>query len=666
MEVTRELGTYADGYWLMYLLTALAAILFAKGLRHRHRLWRLGKGERVEPSDRGWPRMLRVAAELLLHRRLLKRPLAGGAHLALAAGMLVFTLGTVSVMLQEHFGLPTFRGGYYLGLSLFLDLFALLGLMAIGVLYFRPRALPMPQRTLADRALLPLAAAVLASGLLLEGLRMAMTPDPWGLWSPVGLAIAGAVTGIGIAVPEGLHRGVWWLHLVLSLGLIASVPYTRLIHMMAAPVSLYHKRPRSSSVLEPLDFVDPAVSRFGVGRIEDWHWKHLLETDACMQCGRCHDACPAASVEAPLSPLAFGNGMKTQMIACAEDPGREEAGALLRSVGGAQALWSCTTCGACDAACPVGVEQVSRLVDVRRHEVLMEARFPASLQRVFKGLETQGNPWNLERRMRSEAAAELNIPLLSEAPDAEVLLWMGCSGAYDPKSRQVLGRLAEVLRSAGVRFATLGEQERCCGDSARRLGNEYLFQSLARENIEALNRGRLRTVVTLCPHCANVLGGEYPQFAGNFDVRHHTRYLAGLLRQNRIEIEGAEGKATFHDPCYLGRHGGVVEEPRELLRAGRGQAVTELRRSGAEAFCCGAGGGLMWMDEGGGEIARERAREIADSGADILCTACPFCRTMLSDALKETNPSIRVIDVVEMVKGGSQERQPSSREPSAQ
>jgi Fe-S oxidoreductase len=671
MEVSRDLGTYADGYWLMYLLTAAAAVLFVKGIRNRRRLWSLGEGHWGEHPERRGSRLLRVASELLEHRRLLRKPTIGLAHLALLFGVLLFTAGTISVMLQEYFGLPTFRGGWYLGLSLVLDLFALLGLIAIAVLYARPRAFAAEGQSLLNGAVLPLAAAVLASGLMLEGVRMAISADPWGAWSPVGFAIASAITATGIALPDLLHQGMWWIHLLLALGLIASIPHTRLIHILAAPVSLYWSRPRSASVLEPLDFVDPEVTRFGVGRIEDYHWKHLLESDACMQCGRCHDSCPASTAGRPLSPLDFGNGLKLQLsirkAASRQSAGHEDEGALLRSVGGEEALWSCTTCGACDASCPVGVEQVSRLVDIRRYEVLMEARFPSSLQQTFRGLETQGNPWGLERRQRAEAAMDLEIPLLADEPEAEYILWMGCSGAYDPKSRSVLRSLSELLRRAEIRFATLGEEERCCGDAARRLGNEYLFQSLARENIESLNRGRKRTILTVCPHCSNTLGNEYPQFAGNYEVLHHTQLLARLMEEGGLRLEG-EGKGgkkvVFHDPCYLGRHGGVFKEPRKILSAARGDDFAELKRSGVNAFCCGAGGGRMWMEEGEqGSIAKERAAEIAESGAAIVCTACPFCRTMLSDALSAMNSSIEVVDVVEMVKSRSQEPGARSQNP---
>lgn len=663
MEVSRELGVYADGYWLMYLLTILAVALLLKGFRQRGRLWNLGEGHPREIAQSRARRLSRVAAELLEHRRLLRKRSIGLAHLALLFGVLFFTVGTVSVMLQEYFGLPTFRGGYYLALSLVLDLFAFFGLIAIGALHARRKPFQVAKQGSLDRAVLPLAAAVLGSGLLLEGLRMAITPDPWGAWSPVGLAIASGLAATKIPLPDSLHQGMWWLHLILSLGLITSVPYTRLIHLVAAPLSLYWSRPRSASVLEPLDFVDPQVTRFGVGRIEDYNWKHLLETDACMQCGRCEEACPASTAGRPLSPLAFGNGIRAELAAregaAAGDSFEEEDDALLRSVGGEEALWSCTTCGACDAACPVGVEQVSRLIDVRRYEVLMKARFPATLQQAFRGLEMQGNPWGLERRLRTEAARALEIPLFEETPDAEYLLWMGCSGAYDPKERQILEALVDLLRRAGVKFATLGSEERCCGDSARRLGNEYLFQALVRENIKALSRGGLRTILTICPHCSNTLGGEYPQFGGDFEVLHHTQLLARLVEEKRVRIEGEgereEEKVTYHDPCYLGRHGGVFKEPRNLLNVAGEERVFDLERSGSDAFCCGAGGGRMWMEEGEASIARERALEIAASGADIVCTACPFCRTMLSDALSGIDSSIKVMDVAEMVKSRIQE-----------
>lgn len=638
MEASRELGIYADMYWIMYLLCAVTAILFLRGVVGRSRRWRLGEGASPVSAPRG-ERLLRVVYELFEHRRLLRKTGAGSAHLCIVFGVVLFLTATVSVMLQEHFGLRTFSGGYYLGLSLLLDLFSVLALGGIAFFLLRRRSGGSPA---ALKPVLFLAALVVASGLLLEGVRMAHRPDPWGEWAPAGQAVAAAVAAFPSGFPPSAHQSLWWIHLLLSLSLIAVIPYTPLFHLLVAPANLFLSRPKAGAEPVPLSF--DSEGPFGVGKIGDWNWRELLAADACTECGRCQDACPAWTAGRPLSPLAAGTGLKRHMERKYRD---EEGGTLLDDLGGEEALWSCTTCGACDGVCPAGISHVSRAVDLRRHEVLMESRFPPALQRVFRGLEGQGNPWGMERRLRQEAGAELELPLLSAEPGAEFVLWIGCAGTYDPKTRDVLRRLSALLREEGIPVARL-DAETCCGDPARRLGNEYLFQSLVTENLESLQRCEGRTLVTVCPHCTNTLSREYAPFGVKLRVVHHAQLLSELAGEGRLRLGGDARrgeKAVFHDPCYLARHNGIVAPPRRLSP---GENVSELPRSGRETFCCGGGGGGMWMENGPeGGISRERAREIVDSGAQAVYTACPFCRTMLTDALGGLGSPIAVRDISE-------------------
>jgi Fe-S oxidoreductase len=655
MEITRTLGTYSQMYWLLYLLTTIAVLVFVIGVKRQVRRWRLGQGKLKDRLDHPLSRILAVVVDILSQRRFRRAQHPWHFHAFIVWGFSLFFLATLCVMLQEHFGLPTFSGGWYLGLKLGLDLFALLVLAGVTMTVWRrwgtqPLELSRPVGSalpLILIALLPL------TGLLLEGVRLARDEDRLALWSPVGYGVASFFSGLEPQSYSALHQGLWWGHLSIALVFIAVIPLTRLFHLASGTAALFFVDRQAAAALIPLDFSNEDATSYGVGKINEFHWKRLLDADACTGCGRCQTQCPAWLTEKPLSPKELGEALSAQL---SQIKGNNSSN--LPTIAGTavadEALWACTTCRACEVQCPMAIEHVPRVVDLRRYLVLTESRFPAELQTAFRGVETTGNLWSLPRQSRGDWAQGLDIPLLADAPDAEVLFWPGCAAAYDHRARRTAQAQALLFRQAGINFAILGAQESCCGDAARRTGNEYLFQSLAAKNIAALAPYRVKTIVTGCPHCFNTLQNEYPAFVGQWEVLHHTTFLQRLVSEGRLPILVAPRTAAvvYHDSCYLARYHGMTAEPRFLLTKALGQDPVEAPRCGQETFCCGGGGGRFWLEERTGVTMRsERFRELKECGSQIIATACPICLTMLADGLKEAGEEgqMRIHDVAEIL-----------------
>ena len=665
MEATRHLGTYSHHYWLMYLLSAAALGLFAKGVWDRYRVWRLGTGSPGERLDNPGQRIALLVRNFLGQGSVLKKPFPGIFHALFFWGFAIFLLGTTSLLLKEDFGLPTFQGGWYLGLTLAMDLFAVLALIGVGVVAWRRWVLRPPElgRARQDGLILGLIAAILATGLFLEGVRMAAETDPWSAWAPVGALIASSFSGLSSETLPGLHQGVWWIHLLLALGLIAAIPHTKLFHLIAAPAGQFFGDPKAALALPPIDFEDESLEQYGVSQIEEFSWKQLLDTDACVQCGRCQAQCPAHATEKPLSPREISLSLKTHLA--------QRAPLLLKKEGDAEtlpeaaapeltgdvipddALWSCTTCRSCETQCPAGVEHVPRLVEMRRNLVLMEARFPSEAQTAFRGLENNYNPWGLAWASRGEWVDNLDVHLLADNPQAEYLFWPGCSGSFDARSKKIARSLVELFERAEVSFAILGTEEKCCGDTARRLGNEFLYHMLAQQNVDTLNGYGVKKIVTSCPHCMNTLKNEYPQLGGHFEVVHHSELLAELLQDGRLSpAQPIEGVVTYHDSCYLGRYNGLYSPQRAILTAIPGLELREMERAGEEGFCCGAGGGRMFLEEHHGRrINLERTAQAVAIDPTVIATGCPFCLTMLGDGTKslELEEKIRTCDLSEIL-----------------
>ena len=498
--------------------------------------------------------------------------------------------------------------------------------------------------------------------LLGESFAVAKHGGDWGQPFAHTLSLAWAGWSEG-ALTLGQHAG-WWGALGLILLFIPYFPYTKHFHLVMSGVNFATKPKRTSlGTLEPINFEDESIQEFGVAKIEELPWTHLVDAYACIMCNRCQDVCPAYTTGKELSPSALEVNKRYYLNENLEElaAGKSSEFNLLDFAISESAVWACTACGACVDICPVGNEPMFDILYLRRRQVLMEDQYPSELKTAFRGMERNGNPWNQSARDRMKWAAGLDVPTIDENPEPDVLWWVGCAPAYDPRAQQVAQAFAKVLKAAGVNYAVLGEAETCTGDSARRAGNEYLFYEMAKANIETLNpvmkAGKPKRIVTTCPHCLHTLGKEYPQYGGHYEVIHHTQLLSELTAARKISVTKARGeidRITFHDPCYLGRHNDIVDAPRQALGS-TDAFIVEMPRHGKQSSCCGAGGAQMWKEEehGSGPNAEpvnvNRFREAEKTPAKTLAVGCPFCLTMLSDAAKQGKKGMQVKDVAETI-----------------
>jgi len=675
MEITRPAYWNVAGKEVMYLVLAVQVAVFAYGVHRHYRRWR--RAVRLARFDVIARRLRQVAAQVLAQRRLLRERGAGFAHLGLSWGFALLFVGTVVAAIDADLGLPVMRGSFYLWFqSLGLDLAGLAAIGGLLVLLWRRYVLRASRlRQPADRArplvdaLVPISLlAILVTGFVLEGARIAATADPWGRWSPVGFALARALEGMAVAEASlrGLHAGLWWLHLVLGCGVVAAIPYTKLAHVLTAPLDVFFApvagRP-GDLALPPIDFEN--VAAIGLSAPAGLDWKQALDLETCTECGRCQAVCPAFAAGQPLSPKALvidlrdhARGLPPRRpVNLPDGVERPLASASLPPMIGAvspEALWSCVTCGACVEACPVGVEHVRTIVEMRRFLVMEAADYPQRLRGAMANLEARGSPFQGVGGSRVAWARGLEVPRMADRGEAEVLYWVGCASAFDERGQKVARAIATLLRRAGVDFAILGEEESCTGDAARRIGDELLFTTCAGRVIETLAKYRFGSIVTGCAHCFHSLKNEYPALGGNYRVVHHPDLLRDLVRAGRLEVATpVDGRVAFHDPCYLGRYNGGYRAPRELLRAIPGLRTVELERNREASFCCGAGGGQNFTQEvAGGRISHRRADQVLASGARTVATACPFCAPMLQDglAVRGGHGGPQVLDIAEIVE----------------
>jgi len=475
---------------------------------------------------------------------------------------------------------------------------------------------------------------------------------------PFGNALSQLWIGMSpSAQAVGAHIG-WWVAIGLILAFIPYFPYTKHFHLIMAALNFFTKPERTSlGTLDPEDFEDETIEEFGVAKLEDLPWTHLVDAYSCIMCNRCQDVCPAYTTGKELSPSALEVNKRYYINQHLDElaAGEESEFKLLDITMTESALWACTACGACVDICPVGNEPMFDIMYMRRNEVLMEDNFPKELKLAYRGMERNGNPWNMSSSERMVWAEGLDVPVptVDENPDFDVLWWVGCAPSYDPRAQDTAKAFAKVLNAAGVNFAVLGEMESCTGDSARRSGNEYLFFEMASANIETLDEVAPKRIVTTCPHCLQTLGKEYEQYGGHYEVIHHTQLLTELTAEKKISVAagGKDDIVTFHDPCYLGRHNGIYDAPRDTLDFVVSETV-EMENSRNLSFCCGAGGAQMWKEEEHGTQAvnMKRYEEAVETGASCIAVGCPFCLTMLTDASKEAGEDgLEVKDIAELV-----------------
>jgi Fe-S oxidoreductase len=449
----------------------------------------------------------------------------------------------------------------------------------------------------------------------------------------------------------------YWIHVLTILGFLVYIPGSKHLHLLAAVPNVFLKplgRPKS---MLKTDIEDEEAESFGLGKVSELTWKNVLDLYACTECGRCEEQCPADATGKPLSPKRVIHDSKVDLFDQSKAILAKDYDSVLplvreESPVSGDVLWSCTTCRACEDICPVNIQHLDIILEARKYQVLMESDFPPEMQETFTNLENQSNPWGFGSDTRAHWAKGLDVPLMTDNPEADILYYVGCAGSFDDRGKKIAQALARVLKKAGVNFAILGEEERCNGDVARRAGNEYLAQMMIAENVEILNQYQPQKIMAACPHCFNTLKNEYPQFGARYDVVHHTEFLLELFRQGRLKSNGTTiENLTFHDSCYLGRWNGIVNAPRQLLQmVNGGWPLIEMERNRTEGFCCGAGGARMFMEETiGKRINHERAEEVIATGATAVAAACPFCITMLRDGINDINGKTDVKDIAEII-----------------
>jgi len=658
------------GKIILVLCIGVSVGLFLKAIVFRWRLLRLGKSEpRFDHIGR---RLLNFFLNVFFQKSVIERPLPGLMHALVFWGFLVFLLATINHVgegLSEGFSIffGARIGTYYWGL---VDIFALLVLVGILALAFRryvlrPDCLTLPSTE--SGVIIALITILMITYLLGEAFRMAIQTTETDQFRFAGAWIARRLARAALS-DSALNVGFmacWWIHILAILFFLVYIPNSKHMHLLACPFNEFFLSLKPKGELATLDLEDETAESFGVAKINEFTWKDLLDLYSCIECGRCQDNCPAHLTDKPLSPKEVIVDLKHHLLeigprllqkrgeASADTQQTEEAVPTLPgNVISNDTLWACTTCRACVEHCPICIEQMPKIVDMRRYLVLMESSFPTEAVTVFKNMETNSNPWGIGWAERANWAKELGVKKIGDNPDAEILFWVGCSGAFDERNKKVSTAMVKIMNAAGMNFAILGEEEKCCGDSARRLGNEYLFQMLAQENVETLNKYKVKRIVAMCPHGFNTLKNEYPKFGGNYEVVHHTQLIMDLLRQGRIKLKnGPPGNVVYHDSCYLGRYNDIYDEPRDALKTA-GLTITPLQRQYRTSLCCGAGGGRMWLEETiGTRINEMRTKEIADTEVDLIATACPFCLTMMEDGLKELNKaeSVRTRDLAEII-----------------
>ncbi|UCG11427.1 MAG: (Fe-S)-binding protein [Deltaproteobacteria bacterium] len=666
---------------VIFLIVFVAAnVFFLLTIHKLYKIVRLGKPE--DRFDRAWERIKGLATFVFGQRRVIDEP-AGWGHLLIFWGFIIITIGSI-----ETFGAGIYHGFAYWkflgkgltgGLYLLQDLLCAAVVVALFVALYRRFVLKPQRLSYEDQRAANLDAGIIIGLILvlivlLFGARaveyLLAQGEPGGYFPKaafVSVALSGLFAGYSEQVLHGWYSFFWWAHTLVILGFLIYIPFSKHLHLLGAIPNIFFRRSSPIGELTKMDLEDETVETYGVSTIQEFTWKQLLDLYACTECGRCSDNCPADLTGKPLSPKLTihhlkehvqkkGNMLLSQREAAAEtsNPEGEAAKALIGDVCVEDEIWSCTTCGNCMEHCPVFIEHIDKYVDMRRYLVLMESKFPGEIQTVLRNWETNSNPWGLGFASRGDWAKDLRVKTLAEAGEVEYLYYVGCSSSFDERGKKIASAMVKLLNQSGVDFGILGTEERCCGETARRIGNEYLFQTMATELIEIMNGYKVRKIITTCPHGYNCLKNEYPQFGGNWEIYHHSEFLAKLVKEGKLRPKhGMDKNLVFHDSCYLGRYNSIYEEPRSLLKSIPGVRLSEMDRARNKAFCCGAGGGRMWMEEtlGDQRINEARTEQALVLGPDIVGVSCPFCTTMFEDGLKARNmdDTVEVLDIAELL-----------------
>lgn len=640
---------------------------YVKGFRWQHvRLWHLGHDE--DRSDQGSVRMNEMLRVMFANARIGSEAYPGTMHFLIFWGVILLFAGKITRLFSFLTGLTNPPQAIFLYASFVAEIGGLM-LIAGGLMAVYRRYILKPERleTKPDNTLILIwGVTLILTGYFIKAYRItavgAALPPNWFFWAPVSFPLS----RIALILPTTpLNELLIWhralIHMLPALAIFAYIMFsrTRLQHMFLSPVNIYYRSLKPKGALDPItNFEDENAESFGVKEIKEFSWKQLLDLEACTNCGRCQDVCPAHLSGKPLSPRKMTQDIKAQLWK--EGPGllalppEERAGeAIVGASLDEHALWACTNCMACQEVCPVYVEHVPKIVQLRQYKVLTEAEFAPELQLTYRNMENNSNPWGIGSHMRGDWAKDLGVKTLAEDSDVEYLYYVGCAGSFDDRGKKTATAFAKILQTAGVRFGILGAEEGCCGDSAMRGGNEYLSQSLMQANVEVMNGYNVKKIIATCPHGYNTIKKEYKNFGGNYEVFHHTEIIADLIKKGKITLKKPVNKLfTYHDSCFLGRYNEIYDQPRAILKAVPGLTLAEMERNRERSFCCGAGGGRMWMEEDIGErINNMRTDQAIATGAAGVALACPFCLTMLSDGIKDRKKEEEMVslDIAEIV-----------------
>lgn len=648
---------HIDSTLFAYIFAA-SMLLFAFSVYRRVRLIRLGRPvDRLSGKDERTESMMRFAIGQL---RVAKGPF-GLNHVIIFWSFLVLALANAEFLIAGIFPAVTFSvlpDGIYRILLFSFDVVSLAALLAIVAAMIR-RAVRPPfaeARTAEAFFILAMIGSLMVAYFALHGAEIALGEKAAGWYLPVSGVFASFFSGM---TPEAIaSAGVtaWWVHAIVLLVFMNYLPFGKHMHILTAIPSVYFRDLQQPTLPNRQEYAKG--NSYGVSQVDEYTWKDLLDSFSCTECGRCQNNCPASRTGKPLSPRLLLHSIRDNLIA--NGPALAAGGGVTVPLIGEgeasvseDAIWSCMTCGSCVQQCPVFLEQMPKLIPLRRYLVEMKSKFPEELFTLFENIEQRSNPWGIAPGERGKWASALNVPDFKEG-ETEYLLFVGCAGSFDSRSKQVTAALSTVLQSAGVTFGILGRDEQCCGDSLRRLGNEYVFDKLAKENTKMFIDRGVKKIITQCPHCFTTLKNDYKQYGAELTVLHHSELIAQLVAEGKLKMDAeaqALGAVTYHDSCYLGRHNGVYDAPREVLENGMKGQLAEMSDTGEKSFCCGAGGGRMWLEEHiGDRVNVARVKQAAETGAKTVCTACPYCMTMFEDGVKDiSRDDIRVKDIAELV-----------------